>query len=210
MIIFIVVILFLIIYYYFFYEKNEKETIIEFNEVNSDTMISENSNNNKMIYVDIKGCVAKPGVYSFKIDEDARINDLIIKSGGLLKDADTSILNLSKKIEDEMTVVIYSKKEIEKYLEVQNNLIKKLELCEQKIKNNACIEKETNNWDNNKININIASKEELETIPGIGSSKAESIINYRNKTAFKTIDDIKNVDGIGESLFENIKENITV
>ena len=109
-----------------------------------------------------------------------------------------------------MTVVIYSKKEIEKYLEEQDNLKKKLELCEQKIKNNACIEKQINDWDNNKVNINTASKEELEKIPGIGSSKAESIIEYRNKTDFKSIDDIKNVDGIGESLFENIKENITV
>ena len=209
----IIVIIFIIIsliiaYYYFYYEKNPNDTIIKDNEVNSDTMISSNLSNS-MIYVDIKGYVAKPGVYSFKLEDDARINDLILKAGGLVKDADTSLINLSKKIEDEMTVIIYSKKEIENYIKEQDELLKKLELCEKKVVNNACIEKKVED-NNQKININTASEEELKNIPGIGDSKAESIINYRNTTPFKQIEDIKNVEGIGENLFENIKEYLTI
>lgn len=206
-IIFVIIIL-LLIYYYYFYEKDHENIIIEKEEVTSDNTIS--SDFNDLIYVDIKGHVAKPGVYSFKISDNARINDLILKSGGLLKDADTSLLNLSKRLEDEMTIVIYSKSEVENYVKEQDNLLKKLELCEQKIKNNACINNEKVNNNNDKININTASKEDLESIPGIGENKAESIIEYRNKTPFKNIDDIKNVQGIGDSLFESIKEYLTI
>ena len=202
----IIIILLLLGYYYFYYE-NTNSIVMEKEEVSSATAISKD--NSDIIYVDIKGHVIKPGVYSFKIDDDARINDLIIKAGGLQKDADTSILNLSKKLEDEMTIIIYSKSEVENYVKEQYSLSKKLEICEQKVKNNACINNnEINN--NDKININIASKEDLEKIPGIGSNKAESIINYRNSNTFKSIEDIKNVDGIGDSLFESIKEHITI
>ena len=207
-IIFIIITL-LMAYYYFYYEKDNENKVIQKEEVTSATTISTDFND--IIYVDIKGHVAKPGVYSFKVDDNARINDLILKSGGLLKDADTSLLNLSKKLEDEMTIVIYSKGEVENYVKEQDNLLKKLELCEQKIKNNACINKqEVNNSNSEKININNASKEDLETIPGIGENKALSIIKYRNNTPFEKIEDIKNVEGIGDSLFESIKNYITI
>lgn len=203
----IIIIVLLLLAYYYFYEKDHENIVIEKEEVTSATTIS---NDEGDIYVDIKGHVAKPGVYSFKISDNARINDLILKSGGLLKDADTSLLNLSKKLEDEMTIVIYSKSEVENYVKEQNDLLKKLELCEQKVKNNACINQPEVNNDHKKININKASKEDLETIPGIGESKALNIIKYRNNTPFKTIDDIKNVEGIGDSLFESIKEYLTI
>ena len=206
-IIFIIIII-LLAYYFYFYETDHENIVLEKEEVTSDTTIS--SDFEDLIYVDIKGHVAKPGVYSFKVSDNARINDLILKSGGLLKDADTSLLNLSKKLEDEMTVVIYSKGEVENYVKEQDNLLKKLELCEQKVKNNACINNEKVNNNNDKININTASKEDLESIPGIGGNKAESIIEYRNKTPFDKIDDIKNVQGIGDSLFESIKEYLTI
>ena len=64
--------------------------------------------------------------------------------------------------------------------------------------------------DNSLISINTASLEELKTLPGIGESKANSIIKYRETSSFNTIEDIKNVSGIGESLFEKIKDYITV
>ena len=61
------------------------------------------------------------------------------------------------------------------------------------------------------ININKATKEELQTLNGIGESKAEKIIEYRNNNGgFKNVDEIKNVSGIGDSAFEKIKDNITV
>ena len=163
------------------------------------------------IIVDIKGYVEKPGVYSFSDKDNARINDLIIKAGGLKKDADTSMINLSKKLEDEMTIVIYSKNEITNYIKTQDELKKKLELCESKIKNNACIEEKVEEKvSNKKINLNSASLSELMELSGIGESKAKAIIEYRKKSKFKTIEDIMKVDGIGESLFNSIKESITV
>lgn len=204
--IFIVLILVIILglcYYFIIYEKddvpidnqniilNEEESVIENNE----------------IIVDIKGYVNKPGVYSFKESDNARINDLIIKAGGLIKEADTSTINLSKKLEDEMIIIIYSKSEVTNYVKTQDTLEKKLEICENKLKNDACIINKTNN---EKININEASVDELVTLSGIGKAKAEAIIEYRKKSKFKTINDIMKVDGIGESLFANIKESITV
>ena len=126
-----------------------------------------------------------------------------------MKDADTSTINLSKKLEDEMIIIIYSKSEIANFTKTQDELRKKLEICENKLKNDACI-KEKESVNTGKININEASISELQELNGIGKSKAEAIIEYRKKTKFKSIDEIMNVDGIGESLFASIKENITV
>ena len=200
----IIIVIILISYYFFIYEKDE-DVIIEEKIVEEKEMI----NNKDDLIVDIKGYIKNPGVYSFKESDNARINDLINKAGGLLKDADTSTINLSKKIEDEMIIIIYSKSEIKNYVKTQEEIRKKLEICENKLKNDACI-KETSSTNTSKVNINEASISELESLNGIGKSRAEAIIEYRKKSRFKTIDEIMNVDGIGESLFANIKENITV
>lgn len=157
------------------------------------------------IIVDIKGMILNPGVY--EVENDARVNDVIKMAGGLIEGADTSQINLAKIVTDEMTIIIYSSKEVlEKY---------KNEVCVcdcPEITNDACINNSINNSSNNeKININTATTEELMTISGIGQSKAESIIEYRNKNGnFNTIEEIKKVQGIGESLFEQIKEYITI
>ena len=193
-----------ILFYYFTYYKKEDSIIIDDNENENNVIIVDD---NKEIIVDIKGYVNEPGVYSFKDSDNARVNDLILKAGGLKKGADTSLLNLSKKLEDEMTVIIYSKDEINNIITVEKELEKKLMICEEKLKNDACIGKSNSN---NLVNINTASKEVLMTLPGIGEGKALAIIEYRKKSIFNTIDDIKNVEGIGENLFESIKESITV
>lgn len=157
--------------------------------------------NNKVV-VDIKGMVTNPGVY--EVDQTTRINDVIALAGGLLEGADTSKINLAKIVEDEMTIIIYSKEEIlEKYKE-ENCVCKPCEII-----NDACI----NNTDNttNLININTATKEELKQIEGVGDTKAEAIIKYRNDNGpFKDIEEIKKVSGIGETLFEQIKIYITI
>ena len=205
----LLVIVGIVIYYFKFYKINEKDLIEEI-KIKKDEVVIEN-NNNINIYVDIKGYVEKPGVYSFNKSDNARVNDLILKAGGLRKDADTSLINLSKKLEDEMTIIIYSQKEVNNYLNEKNALKEKLELCELKLKNNACIKENT--LDSNKknlININTASKEELMSLQGIGEAKASAIIKYRTNNPFKKIDDLLNVDGIGESLFESIKKSIEV
>ena len=203
----ILVTIILICYFYIKENDNKDENII----IKDNTLIEKDNTESSLdnIYVDIKGLVNKPGVYSFKITDNARVNDLILKAGGLMKDADTSTINLSKKLDDEMTVIIYSKSEITNFVKTQDDTRKKLEICENKLKNNACI-KEEKVTNNSKININEASLEELESLNGIGEAKAKAIIEYRNKSKFKNIEDIKNVEGIGESLFTSIKDSITV
>ncbi len=197
----------LALYYFLIYRNKPQNSSLK--EDNVVIEKKESINNLSDIIVDIKGYVAKPGVYSFNENDNARINDLIVKAGGLLKDADTSTINLSKKLEDEMIIIVYSKNEIANYTKTQDDLKKKLEICENKLKNDACIAA-SNDETNKKININEASANELETLSGIGRSKAEAIVEYRKKNKFKTIEDIMNVDGIGENLFASIKENITV
>ena len=133
-------------------------------------------------------------------------------SGGLTENADTSVINLSKKITDEMVIIIYSKSEVKDFEKtketekiVQEKCIKK---DENALKNDACITDSVKT--RGKVSINTATKEELMSLTGIGDSKAEDIIKYREENGlFKTIEDIKNVSGIGDSLFAKIKENIT-
>ena len=147
--------------------------------------------------------------------ENDRVIDVINIAGGLLKEADTSLINLSKIVKDEMVIKVYNKNEIKK-LDNKETIIKYIETefnCEDKI-NDACINNDVNitetKTENKKISINTATDSELDSLPGIGLSKAKDIINYRNNNGnFKTIEDIKNVSGIGDSLFEKIKDLIT-
>lgn len=172
--------------------------------------------------VDIKGAVAHPGVY--EMEEEARVEDVILKSGGLTSDADTSVLNLSKSVKDEMVIIIYTKKELES-MRKGNTTIKYIEkecIC-PKLENNACIEDKITNekeiTDSNesttkpsgKISLNSASLKELTGLTGIGEKKAEAIIEYRNKNGgFKSIEEITKVSGIGASTFEKIKDQLTL
>lgn len=162
--------------------------------------------NPKYFYVDIKGMIKTPGVY--KVEEEKRVIDVINQAGGLISGADTSLINLSLKIHDSMVIVIYSKKEVQDFAKVQNE--EKTAICEAKIINDACIKEKTKEEKNTKININTASLEELSSLSGIGAAKAKAIIDYREKSPFKTIEELMEVNGIGEALFAQIKENITL
>ena len=194
--------------------NNKNEEVIDiFKEDETDIVTEEKleetevvKDTNTKVIVDIKGMVENPGVY--EVEKTKRVNDVILMAGGLKEGADTSLINLAKIVKDEMTIIIYSKEEIlEKYKE-------EICICDcSHITNDACIEsqKENNNINDILVNINTGDKEELMKIPGIGESKAESIIEYREKNGlFKTEEDIKNVSGIGETLFEEIKIHITV
>lgn len=177
------------------------------------------------IKIDIKGCIVKPGVYELK--EGSRVIDAIKVAGGLTENAYTRYINLSQILEDEIIIIINSKDEIEKIKNGEKEQI----ICENR--NDVCINEEklitndinkseelnktetnkntTNEKLNTFVNINTATKEELMTLKGIGESKAIKIIEYRKTNGnFKTIDDIKNVSGIGEAIYVKIKENITV
>jgi len=163
-------------------------------------------------YFDVKGEVNKPGVYF--LDCDKRVIDALKSAGGVKKTADTSVINLSQKIRDGMVIVVYSKAEIKNYLKTKEELQLKIDYCQETmIDNDACLEGEgekPNNNSNKLVNINTASMTELMSLSGIGETKAQNIILYRNKTPFKTIEDLLKVEGIGESIYVNIKENITV
>lgn len=174
----------------------------------------------KKVMVDIKGAVNNPGV--FEMNDSDRVIDVIKKAGGLKENADTTLINLSKKVTDEMVITIYTKEEMkEKDQECPP--------CECPETNDACVsdaqtadtdkesaENKTSN-DNvsksptGKISINTASLEELQTLDGIGETKAKAIIGYRETNgAFKNIEEIKNVSGIGDATYEKIKDDITI
>ena len=106
----------------------------------------------------------------------------------------------------------YTKEEVLNFIKVSEEQNKKIDECNKT--NEICIKKEVITKDditNNKININKASIEELMLLPSIGEAKAQAIIDYRNSVGiFNEIDDIKKVSGIGDSLFDKIKDLITV
>lgn len=131
--------------------------------------------------------MANPGVYY--IPEESRLNDLIQICGGFTQEADISELNLAERLSDSDKIEV-PKIAIEEELEVE-------EYKESKI-------------DNNLININKATKEELKSLDGIGDTLADNIIDYRKNNKFETIEDLLNVNGIGESKFNAIKEYICV
>ena len=189
------------------------------------------SKNETLFIVDIKGEVKKPGVYF--LDEGKRVIDVVKKAGGFTVDADTSANNLSKKIFDEMVIVIYSQSEIRDFVSTKEKGESLKEICNDGvIANDACVsnvndkekdkEKFSSGNSNSKktkdgstsedkklVSINDASLEELMTLSGIGESKAKAIIEYRNKKKFATVEEIKQVSGIGDALYEKIKDYIT-
>lgn len=181
----------------------------------------EKTSDNETVFVDVKGAVNAPGVY--EIDKERRIIDAINLAGGFANGANAINLNLSKKVEDEMYIIVYTQKQIDNYKKSNSNQNLSCAanecICPDKL-NDACIKEKndtssTNNkkseQSSKKVSINSASKEELTTLPGIGDSKADLIIKYRNENGtFKNIEDIKNVSGIGDSIYEKIKNNITI
>lgn len=191
----------------------------------SDIEIEEEIDIASKIYVDIKGAIKNPGVY--EVDSDMIVNDVIKLAGGLNDNADTSIINLAKRVNDGDLIIIYTKEEV-KNSNIKDTVVKVVDkecVCPN-IQNDACINtkindnitnKEENNNSTNKsdetakININTATKDELMNLSGIGESKADAIINYRKENGnFKKIEDIKNVDGIGDAVYEKIKNNISI
>ncbi|WP_026689175.1 helix-hairpin-helix domain-containing protein [Alteribacter aurantiacus] len=139
------------------------------------------------VYVDVKGAVKQPGVYMFP--EGARIQDAISKAGGMVSEADEDRVNLAQRLQDEMVVYIPVKGE-EGILEVS-----------QGGQSSA----------SDLININTATQQELETLPGIGPSKAQAILSYvQEHGPFSQVDDITNVPGIGAKSFETLETLIRV
>ena len=134
---FIFIILIMILFIILFH-KNTKNEFVYAEEIET-----KENDQNVTIKVDIKGSVKNPGVYQMK--ENDRVIDVINIAGGLLKEADTSLINLSKIVKDEMVIKVYNKNEIKK-LDNKETIIKYIETecnCEDKI-NDACINNDVN------------------------------------------------------------------
>ncbi|CCQ92629.1 Competence protein [[Clostridium] ultunense Esp] len=148
---------------------------------------AETNEDEQYIMVHVSGQVYNPGIVELKLG--SRVIDAINLAGGLKKDADSDKINLARKLSDEEKIHIPKIGEEEISFE-DSNL------------------KQGNN--EGKININTCTKEELMSLPGIGEVLAGRILEYREQTPFKTIEDIMNVSGIGNKKFESIKELIIV
>lgn len=217
----IIILIFLILLlgtsiFYTILRPNKKEEIIEpiVKEVKEEIKVEEK------IKVDIKGSVNNPGVY--EMSNGDRVIDVITKADGLKQDANTEYLNLSKKIADEMIIIIYSNEEVEKFKEEEKEIIY-IEyecVCPDNI-NDTCISKDdivntngvkeesVNKEEKTLVSINTGTLEELMTLNGVGESKAKSIIEYRETNGeFKNLEELMNVSGIGESAYSKIKDNI--
>ena len=176
--------------FYFNQSKTEDYSGVSFSNISNETNNKDEKAEDKhdeKIFVDVKGAVKHPGV--FETTKDKRVKDLIEEAGGLLEDADTSTLNLSQKVKDQM--VIYVLKHGEKPKQISDG--------------------GTSSSSGDMININTANLEQLMKISGVGKTKAEAIISYREKNGdFKKKEDITKVRGIGKATFEKIKDKIEV
>ena len=153
----------------------------------------------KSIVVEIKGEVKNPNVYT--LNEGSRINELIEKAGGLTQEADINSINRASIITDGQCIIIGNINDTEE---------EKVKI--QEIQNVTTTQGNTSTAnDKGIININTATLEQLQTLTGIGESKASAIIEYRETSGgFKTIEDIKNISGIGEKTFEKIRDKLAV
>lgn len=172
------------------------------NDVLNTSTSKENSEKVKeeeeFVAIHITGEVKHPGVV--KVKEGSRIQDIIKAAGGLTENADISNVNLAYIVEDGIKIRIPSTTDE-----------KNKEYISKDIGEGIIVDEENGNNNNTVININTANETELEELPGIGTSIAGRIVEYRNKNGkFKSIEDIKNVTGIGDSKFEKIKDLIKI
>ena len=161
------------------YVENERE-VTEIEEIEN---VEEQVNH---YIVDVKGQVKFPGVY--EVEEHLRVHDVIQLAGGFLEMANETAINLAQKISDEMVIYVpHLDEEI----------------------NNTSTDAWSPSQDEKKVSLNQATTGELETLPGIGPSKAAAIIKYREEVgAFKSIDELTNVSGIGEKTLEKLRDSL--
>lgn len=189
---------------YFIYNKNQvKEDInIEDEILVNNVITNENNTNDDIVIIHITGSVKNPGIV--KLKEGSRIEDAIESAGGLTENADITKVNLAYVVEDGTKIKIPSASEED---------IGDEDIIDSKSGDNIIIEENAvpSNNSTQTININKATEKEFETLPGIGPSLASKIIEYRNQNGkFESIEDIKNVNGIGDNKYEKIKDLITV
>jgi competence protein ComEA len=155
------------------------------------------------VMVDVKGAVKSPGVYEVK--SGMRVVDAIEMAGGMTKSADRKNINLAMQLTDQQVVYIPLKGEI------KDSDPSQLNSAATSGKSMTSGTASSANSTEQVVNINTATKEELLTLNGVGDKKADQIINYREQQGeFKTIEDLKQVQGIGDKIFEGLQDSITV
>lgn len=178
--------------------EEESNDNMEYTEtLEEDTsIINEDSIDRNKIIVEIKGEVAKPDVY--QLEEGSIIKDLIDMAGGVTEEADLSRINRAEELLNHELIIIGNIND-----ETESSVVQ----------NSSTSSSNGNNSDKGStlININTADLEQLKEITGIGNIKAQSIIDYREANGgFKSLEELKNVDGIGDKTFEKIKDQITL
>ena len=217
----------IIAFLYYIYTK-EDDSIISTEEIVEENMVEntignleENEETTKedtdKIIVHVSGAVNKEGIV--ELEENSRISDAIDKAEGLKENADTKNINLAFKLEDGMKIYIptigESREQNKQNGQSQNQTLMD-ETSKYVTSSSGVVQEEQTNGQseqkkNEKININTATQTQLETLPGIGPSTSLKIVNYREENGkFKNIEDIKDVSGIGDAKYENIKDLICV
>ena len=163
-------------------------------EPSKEENIDDLSINDKKVY--ISGEIINSGVYDIK-DGD-RLDDLVKRAGGFTEKADLDSINLAMRLEDQMKIYIPNIDENQNISAANTNL------------GIGAVDSSKSESLDKKINLNLASKEELMSLPNIGEKRAQAIIDYRQENKFEKIEDIKNVSGIGDKYFEAMKDLITV
>lgn len=172
-----------------YYQNNNNEEITIQNVLTTEDEPEKLENETIKVYV--TGEVKNQGV--IELEQGSRIVDAIEKAGGQTEEANLKNVNLAYELEDGQKIYIPNKSE-ENTNEITDDGVTGIDSKE-----------------NDTININKADEKELQELNGIGESLASSIIKYREDNGkFKNIEDLKNVPGIGESKFSNIKEKIKV
>ncbi len=145
------------------------------------------------IYVDVCGQVARPGVY--RLPGGSRVFEAVEMAGGMTAEAEASAVNQAKELSDAEQVYVPSSEEVE----------------ENPALSQAQTESGSAEAAGGKVNINTATKEELMTLTGIGEVKADAIIRYRQEQgSFQKPEDLKNIDGIKDGVYQKVKDQITV
>ncbi len=189
----VIVAIFAVVYYFFNNQKSSSyENILTSEVIINNVSSEEKSEETGKIKVYVTGEVNSPGV--IELEEGARIEDAIQKAGGIKPEANLKEINLASEIEDGEKIYV-------------PNLVEQVEETTLSSESEA----NTSSKSEGKVNINKASVSELTSIPGVGASTAQKIITYREENGkFKTIEDIKNVSGIGDSKYNSMKDFISV
>ena len=158
------------------------------------------------VAVDVEGAVNNPGLY--RLSADLRAGDAIEAAGGLRQDASAAAINKAKKLEDGMQIYVPTQDESNNAASAGSSESNSTSSGASSAAGSSA----SSGVDaQGKVNINTATSEQLQTLQGVGPSIASKIIDYREKNgAFKKIEDIKNVSGIGDSRFAAIESSITV